>query len=390
MEENQLKKAGFVSGLVLVLLFVVFIFGFSIADLFNPVKERSESEKRALAQKPAFTLDALFAKEDKEKFTLQFEDYVTDQFVFRDSWIGIKTYTEKTIGKTDMNGVYFAKEDYLITKTDADGVDKEQEEKNISRLDEFVKKYETLLGKGHVSVMLIPTAADILSDYMPAFTDEYDQKALLERLEGMISPEAWVRVRDSLMAHKEEYLYYRTDHHWTALGAYYAYREFAKSQGLPVRELSDYKETIGSDEFYGTLYSKVNLPMKYDTVTMYDDGQKYRVEYDANGKYSNSLFAMNRLEEKDKYMVYLDGNHALVQIRSTNKNGRKLLVIKDSYAHTFLPFIAQDYEEITMVDFRYMKLPVSALMEMYPSTDVLLLYNATNFVVDEYMYQLVR
>ena len=175
--------------------------------------------------------------------------------------------------------------------------------------------------------------------------------------------------------------------------------------------------SIGSEEFYGTLYSKINLPMKPDTVTIYEDGKTYRVEYDMSGKVRTGLFTRERLEEKDKYMVYLDGNHAMVDIVQQGKkdavqegaqNGaagqeqqgnvqnnaaghaRTLLVIKDSYAHTFVPFLAQDYDRVIMIDFRYSKMPVSMLVEQYKVTDILVLYNATNFVEDENMYQLER
>lgn len=149
---------------------------------------------------------------------------------------------------------------------------------------------------------------------------------------------------------------------------------------------------MGSEEFYGTLYSKVNLPMKADTVMIYDDGRNYRVEYDMSKKYSSGLFVESRLEEKDKYMVYLDGNHAMTHIvqSGTERNGRKLLVIKDSYAHTFVPFLAQDYDEVIMIDFRYSKMPVSSITTQFGITDVLVLYNATNFIEDQNLYQLEK
>ncbi len=375
---------------VLTIVFLLMIFGITIAGFFVPVKERSESENRNLAQKPEFTLASLFAKENDKRFTTQYESYITDQFIARDTWIGIKTQTERLLGKTDINGVYFADDGYLITKTDADKVDAEREEKNIAYLTGFVARYEELLGKGRVDVMLVPTAADILADKLPAFTSEYDQAALLERMEAALGADAWIDVRDKLQEHADEYLYYRTDHHWTALGAYYAYQAWAEHKGLPVRDLSDYTESVASDDFYGTLYSKVNLPMDADTVMLYEDGMKYRVEYDSNRRYVNSLFSMDRLKDKDKYMVYLDGNHAQVDIVTENKNGKTLLVVKDSYAHTFLPFLAQDYERIVMIDFRYLKLPVSALVQTYGVTDMLVMYNATNFVEDVNLYMLEK
>lgn len=372
-------------------IFLALVFGITIAGFFVPVKARSESENRALAQKPKFSLASLFAKEDKEKFTTKYEAYLTDQFIGRDTWISVKTRTELLLGKTDINGVYFAEDDYLITRTDASSIDAEQEEKNIARLDAFIKKYSELLGDTNVYAMLVPTAADILADKLPPFTSEYDQEALLDRVAAMLG-DNFIDTREELMQHKNEYLYYKTDHHWTALGAYYAYRAWAQAQKIPVREQEDYKISTGSEEFYGTLYSKVNIQMPADTVLLYEDERSYRVEYDMDGKPQKSMFSMKRLSEKDKYMVYLDGNHALTQIQQQGqkKTEKKLLVIKDSYAHTFVPFLAQDYDEVIMVDFRYNKMPVSMIIENYGITDILVLYNATNFVHDDNLYQLER
>ncbi len=372
-------------------IFLALVFGITITGFFVPVKARSESENRALAQKPKFSLASLFAKEDKEKFTTKYEAYLTDQFIGRDTWISVKTRTELLLGKTDINGVYFAEDDYLITRTDASSINAEQEEKNIARLDAFIKKYSELLGDTNVYAMLVPTAADILADKLPPFTSEYDQEALLNRVAAMLG-DNFIDTREELMQHKDEYLYYKTDHHWTALGAYYAYRAWAQAQKIPMREQEDYKISTGSEEFYGTLYSKVNIQMPADTVLLYEDGRSYRVEYDMDGKPQKSMFSMKRLSEKDKYMVYLDGNHALTQIQQQGqkKTEKKLLVIKDSYAHTFVPFLAQDYDEVIMVDFRYNKMPVSMIIENYGITDILVLYNATNFVHDDNLYQLER
>ena len=372
-------------------IFLALVFGITIAGFFVPVKARSESENRALAQKPKFSLASLFAKEDKEKFTTKYEAYLTDQFIGRDTWISVKTRTELLLGKTDINGVYFAEDDYLITRTDASSIDAEQEEKNIARLDAFIKKYSELLGDTNVYAMLVPTAADILADKLPPFTSEYDQEALLDRVAAMLG-DNFIDTREELMQHKNEYLYYKTDHHWTALGAYYAYRAWAQAQKIPVREQEDYKISTGSEEFYGTLYSKVNIQMPADTVLLYEDERSYRVEYDMDGKPQKSMFSMKRLSEKDKYMVYLDGNHALTQIQQQGqkKTEKKLLVIKDSYAHTFVPFLAQDYDEVIKVDYRYNKMQFYMRIEKYGITDILVLYNATNFVHDDNLYQLER
>ncbi|MDE7326273.1 MAG: hypothetical protein K2N63_08370 [Lachnospiraceae bacterium] len=395
MEGQGQNSENKIANRIITAVFLLLVFGLTIAGLFSPVRARSESENRNLAQKPAFSWEALFAKEEEKRYTVLYEEYLSDQFVGRDAWIGLKTRTERLLGKTDINGVYFAEDGYLVTKTEASAVDHVQEEKNITRLIDFVEKYQESLGKGHVHAMIVPTAAHILVDKLPPFTSEYDQGALLDRLGKELPQGSFIDAGEELFAHADEYIYYRTDHHQTALGAYYDYRAWAKATGHTVRELSEYGMSIGSEEFYGTLYSKINLPMRPDTVTIYDDGKSYRVEYDMSGKKQNGLFVSERLAEKDKYMVYLDGNHAMadiVQQESGKQDGgkRTLLVIKDSYAHTFVPFLAQDYDRVIMVDFRYSKMPVSMMMEQFGVTDLLVMYNATNFISDENLYQLER
>ncbi|MDE7212077.1 MAG: hypothetical protein K2O03_11660 [Lachnospiraceae bacterium] len=426
MEEQNQNSENRIGNRVIVAVFLLLVFGLTIAGFFSPVRARSESENRNLAQKPVFSWEALFTKDEQKRFTVLYENYLSDQFVARDAWIGLKTRAERLLGKTDINGVYFAEDGYLITKTDASAVDKEREEKNIARLVEFVEKYLESLGNGHVHAMIVPTAAYVLAEKMPPFTSEYNQGALLDRLGEELPQGSFIDAREELLAHAKEYIYYRTDHHQTALGAYYDYRAWAKATGHVVRKLSDYEMSIGSEEFYGTLYSKINLPMRADTVTIYDDGKLYRVEYDMSGKPRTGLYAKERLEEKDKYMVYLDGNHAMVDIvQQAQKDGaqtdttgqaqlvdaqkdaagqaqhdgaqegvaeqkRTLLVIKDSYAHTFVPFLAQDYDRVIMIDFRYSKMPVSMIVKQYGVTDILVMYNATNFVEDENLYQLER
>ena len=385
------KKQNLQSNIVIA-AFVFLVFGLTIAGLFSPVRERSESENRTLAQKPEFTLESLFEKDETKRYTRKYEAFLTDQFIGRDAWIGIKTRVERMLGKTDINGVYFAKDGYLITRTDADAIDTEHEKKNIAALAAFLEKYQKIYGADRVHAMIVPTSADILDEKLPAFTTEYNQDALLDRLAMELPEGSLLDSRGELNAHEDEYLFYRTDHHWTALGAYYAYRAWAKETGHEIRELSEYDERVGSDEFYGTLYSKVNLPMQADSVMIYDDGRNYRVEYDMSQKFSSGLFVESRLEEKDKYMVYLDGNHAITHIvqNRAEKNDRRLLVIKDSYAHTFVPFLAQDYDEIVMIDFRYCKMPVSSITTQFGITDVLVLYNATNFIEDKNLYQLEK
>lgn len=385
-ESHKLRGKGS-SNTWICLIFLFMIFGISIGSMLVPEKVFSENENRFLATKPKFTLKALYTGD----YTLEYENYITDQFIFRNQWITLKTLTELAIGKKDINGIYFAEDGYFIQRHEVTDVDPEQSQKNVERLQSFVKKYADQMGAEHVKVMLIPTASEVLTDKLPPFASGYDQNALIDQVKDRLPNETFVDVRDTLLNHKEEYIYYKTDHHWTTLGAYYAYEDWAKSSGFTPYTLDQFEKILGSDAFYGTLYSKVNIPVKPDELYLYQhkEASDYKVVYNME-KETDSLWDTAQLEGKDKYSVYLGGNHALVEINTDANNGRKLIVIKDSFSHCFVPFLAEHFETIYMVDFRYNNMKVSNFIEENEITDILVLYNTMNFVQDVYSYKFLQ
>lgn len=384
-QKDQRDKKNKKRNLAQIITFNTLIFGITIASVLNPTRAFSENENRALATKPKFTFDALI----HGKYTSDYEKYITDQFVLRDQWIGLKTRTELLLQKKDINNIYFGKDDYLIQKVDATDVDYEQVEKNITRVEEFVKKYSKLLGKDHVFTMIAPTAFGILEEKLPPFATGYDQDAVLDEIAKRI-PENTIDIRDALKSHSAEYIFYRTDHHWTTLGAYYAYEAWANRVGEKPLSKEEFEIRKVSDSFYGTNYSKVHVNVTPDDMYIFDSLKKFTVQYNMDGIIKDSLYEMSFLDVKDKYSMYLNGNNAFVEINSELKNGKKLLVIKDSYAHSFTPFVANHYETTYMIDFRYFNLPVSIVIEEYGITDVLILYNANSFIEDKNIYNLSR
>ncbi len=365
--------------------FLVLIYGFTVASLFAPEKGFSENENRVLASKPDFTWESLF----DGSYATDYETYVTDQFVFRDSWISVKTGVERMLLKRDINGVYFAKDGYLIEKLSEEDVDQTQMEKNITYLTDFIQKYGEQLGEDRVHAMIVPTAYEILTDKLPAFATGFDQDVLLDRIQGVLGNQ-FVDTRSILRAHADDYIYYRTDHHWTVKGAYLAYTEWAKANGFTPWSEEEFKIRLVSSDFLGTIYSKVNVNVAPDEMYIYDTDETYTVEYNMDKIKHDTLYALDRLETKDKYTVYLSGNNALVEIDSTVGNGRNLLIIKDSYAHCFAPFVANHYENVYMVDFRYFSMPISTFISSNKITDILVLYNASSFIEDRNIYNLSR
>ncbi|MDD5935054.1 MAG: DHHW family protein [Clostridiales bacterium] len=379
---EQNKRHGMYSNTI---IFLVLIFGLTIASIVSKDKGFSENENRVLASKPTFTWDTLL----DGTYISKYETYITDQFVSRDRWIGLKTRVELALMKKDINGVYFGKDNYLIEKVDVADVDKEQVDKNTQRLDKFIKKYTSQLGKDHVYAMIVPTAFEILSEKLPPFATGFDQAAYLDRLKSVLGSN-FIDLRNELNEHDKEYIFYRTDHHWTTLGAYYAYIEWAKTMGITPMTKEEFDIKIVSTDFLGTIYSKVNVKVPADTMEIYDSGFNYQVEYNMDKKIKDTLYELSYLDTKDKYSMYVNGNNSFVEINSENKNGKKLLIIKDSYAHCFTPFAANHFETTYLVDLRYLNMPMSTVIDQYGITDVLVLYNVNSFIKDKNLLNLVR
>lgn len=362
-----------------VLTFLCLIALFTAAGLLKPDRTFSPAENRYLAQKPKISMESFFNGE----FSSDYEEYITDQFIGRDRWIGIKAVTELALGKKDINGVYIGKDDYLIEMQN--DIDVEKAYSNADRMLAFLNKEAEILGKDHVSMMIVPTAAAVLTDKLPAYAKNFDQDGYItymkEAMQGI-----FVDVRDVFKEHANEYLYYRTDHHWTTYGAFLAYEQWANELGFMPYDREDFEIRLVADDFLGTVYSKVHLARRADEIFLYEvkDDIRYDIDINMGERQMDSLYAPDRLETKDKYSVFLDGNNAVSDITTTGgkQDGDTLLVIKDSYAHCFVPFVANHYARTVVIDLRYLRMPVSQVLETYQVTDILVLYNVAHFAED--------
>ncbi|GKH01020.1 MULTISPECIES: DHHW family protein [Hungatella] len=377
-------------------LFLGFLGVLSLLSIVTPQKAFSDSENRYLQKKPEFSVKSLLNGSYGEKY----EQYLSDQFPGRNVWIGMKVTTERLALQEDVNGVYFGKDGYLIEKFDTEDLEGEQLNKNIGKLAAFMGAAEKSLGKDHVRVMLVPSASQIITERLPFLAAPYDQGRVIEMLcrslkEAGGSRETVLPAEEYLKRYREEALYYRTDHHWTARGAYLGYRLWAESVGLTpwTEEMFDI-QTVNS-EFHGTVYSKLNVPWRYDTIEVWQPKEEkdYRVSFDGEPKEYDSLYFPGALEGKDKYAVYLDGNHAITKIENRSITGdqkeKKLLMIKDSYAHSFAVFAANHFGTVYMADLRYLNLNLKEWMEEQEITDVLVLYQIPGFAKEKSVSKLV-
>ncbi|MFI3213129.1 MAG: DHHW family protein [Eubacteriales bacterium] len=382
----------------------------------------SESENRILMQKPKLEWETVLSGE----YGKEYESYLNDQFVARNQWISLKTSIEKILGKQESNGVYFGKDGSLLEKHQVQDIEESLVTRKIEKLVSQVKGLDDLV-TGEIHVMMIPTADTIQSYKLPAFATVYDQYGFLEELDQALGDEnIRIPVEEVLENHKEEYIYYRSDHHWTTLGAFYAYQQwkggeqsedenkFSSSASvislLQASEITalDYERTVVSDDFLGTLHAKINIPMEPDQIEIFElrenDNQKeIVVDYVYEDRVTASFYEWSYLETKDQYGMFLDGNHPLIHIQVTEKvdqigemveenteegnleemsqeQRNSILVVKNSYANCFIPFLTAEYTDIYVIDPRFNRSSLDDFVIEKEIDDVLYLYDVINYI----------
>ena len=359
-----------------VIFLCVILLAFLIGDLLQKDVFFSESENRILTSKPRLSKKGLLSGDYME----QYEGYVNDQFVSRNTWIMLKTRMDLLLQKKDINGVYLARDNYLIEQHIGETFTQEVIDKKLELLNKLVELYP------QTKVMLVPTADNILTEKLPASAPYFDQRVLLQQVKDSIGEEHVIDMFQVLEPHAQEEIYYRTDHHWTSLGAVYGYEAFTKAYGLSARwYLKEDMQTV-TNEFLGTLQSKLNLPMEPEEIKIHPRtlDTKVQITYDF-GKKSDSFYSENFLQGKNKYGYFLDDNHAVVEIERNSFSEKILFVIKDSYANTMIPLLAHHYRKVYVMDLRYFNGNLPEFMQScdeYGNMDVLVLYNCVHFLED--------
>ena len=364
------------------LVFVLLLAAGLLCHLLWPDRAFSENENRALQEWPAFHTESLFSG----SYTAELEQYASDQFPARDLWIGLKTGWELTLQKRDNGRVLFGKDGQLFEYLPPSSLSEERIQGNSEAIARFLGVIGEQYPAVQSSVLLAPTASEVLAGRLPAAAPVPDQADIIRRLRDALP--STVRFCDPtavLAAHTDEAIYFRTDHHWTADGAYYAYTAWAESAGWTPLSPERFTRITVSDHFLGTLYSKANWPLQAaDSLVAYrrPEDAACRRTTDGGKIWSASLYAEEALDTKDQYTYFLGGNQPLTEIQTGVRNGRTLLLIKDSYAHAMAPFLACHYETILAVDLRYYRSNLLSLMESHNVTDLLFLYNAVTFAHD--------
>lgn len=359
------------------IIFILTLFLFLIINVIVPDREKSVQENRMLATKPKFRLSSLISGDYDEKF----EAYMDDQFVGRDMWRKLKVTVDRIGGSRLENGVYIGTNGQLLEQIEV------ADENHLAANIKAIKSFSESQSKIPVRMMLVPDAANVLNHSLPALAKPEDQTQMFSMVRKDLGDSVeWIDVSMELNKHKTEKIYYKTDHHWTTLGAFYAFQAAAPSLGIEGDLSGNYVSYAVSDSFNGMLASKsgVNLGEKeqIDIYVPTEEDTDLIVDYVDEGKRSTSLYDSSKLKEKDQYTVFLGGNSSLLDIRTVSTSTKRLLLVKDSFANSFIPFLTLYYREIVVVDPRYYSGTINDLMDSYRISEVLFLYSGNTFFKD--------
>lgn len=358
-------------------IFIILLFLVMIINMIVPDREESELENRALEQRPRFNLTTILSGD----FMEQWEKYLSDQFAGRDTWRSLKVSLDRLGGARKENDIYIGKDGQLME--DIEVPDDGRLEANLTAIRDFAETYEDI----PVTMMLVPDAACILNDSLPAFARVEDQRQMFSMAERKLGDTVnWVDTVSILNNHKSEKLYYKTDHHWTTQGAFYVFQDAAETLGIEGDVSDDFVSYTVTDSFNGVLAASSGVGLdEMEEIDIYaptggDDDVV--VNYVDEGRKTTSLYDSSKLETRDKYGVFLGGNTSVVDIRTVSTSQKRLLVVKDSFADCFIPFLAPYYREIVVVDPRYYSGTMQDIMDSYRITDALILYSGNTFFTD--------
>ena len=354
------------------LIIVTFFFFLSIIVspiLFTilPKAEFSENENRFLAKFPDFSFDEL---KDGD-FTSDIETYMTDHFPFRDYFIGLKTMVEISLGRKEINNVYICDNGYYM-----DAYDKP---KNTQNMIDAVNELDSAVNKADIQLMLVSTAVTVYKEYIPKTVSYANQLDTMNEVYSSVDVKC-IDVSEALFNNRHKYqLFYKLDHHWTTYGAFTAYEKFCQDSSFKPVDKSEFDIENVTNNFKGTTYSKVNnYTVNSEAITVFNQPElNIDVYYPDKKEHYDSLYEYSYLEKKDMYSLFLNNLQSVVEIENKDFKGKEeLVVVKDSYANCFIPFLVNHYKKIYVIDPRNYNEVISDFINSKKNvSDVLVLYN---------------
>lgn len=375
------------------LLFFGFLLVMFIADCITPYRERSELENTTFLARPSLTVSDLTGRDPVKKVNKFFTDYsefFKQQIAGRDAWINLHAACEQLVfQKKDYGNILLGDDGMEFARTYAlTEAEKPLLQKNVSSVENLGQRYP-----GLVTTMVVPSSSTIYVDKVPANAPLLDENALLDQIFDRLDESVQVvDVRKALQAHAaDQQLFYRTDHHWTTDGAYYAYEALCDVLGKTPFDRSQH-EAVTVPDFYGTSWAKCRQPgADPDSITYYNLDAPLTL-YNVKGSAemepleTTGLYDLAKFEAYDKYGAFLHGNNAFSRIEG--KGEGRILVVKDSYANSLVPFLTDNYAQIDVVDFRGYRYGLDGLIEQNNYDDVLVLYSFDSFKSDPYLSRL--
>ncbi len=370
---------------ICIVLFLLLLVFFVYMGIFAPADQSTvQKENRELAPMPAFSIEALRSG----RFAREFEAFLGDKVGFRSFFVdasakfdtlkGIKPKEGKMVTTTKDLGTGDQGDNHLLVLSDRV---MEVYQKNDEARDAYISALnqyrESLPETVRLFNMLIPTQIEFLKEQTVSDSEKDTIDHIAEYTKDKVIS---VPAYDLLKAHKDEYLFFRTDHHWTQLGAFYGYTAFAETAFGITPQLSDY-EKHEAHGFLGFLYNQAkdpSLEKHADTIQWFTKGENLSFTAKAmeNGSlvtYSPRLYVTPNANEMPKYGIFMGGDHQFAEIKTNQKNGKTLLVMKDSYANTLLPFLTELYETVLVIDPRNYYGKVTDLVAEYDVDDVLII-----------------
>ena len=382
---------------ITVSLFLFLIFGFSIAFWILPDKAFSDEENRSLQTMPPFSIRSLTTG----NYADAVNDYFADQFPLRDALVGWKGLAELAMRKGENNGILLGQGQQLARRlfdvrcadgtvlNDIDLTDPDQ----LQAASEAIERIGRRLSVPF-TVMLTPRPIDVAAEAF-AYPDDYScviHETFYRALSQKISTvDILPLFRDKYA--NDEYVYYKTDHHWTTRGAYYAYVELMREWGMEQEILSENlfeKQTV-SENFYGTLWSAGGMKfVRPDKIEIWLLGNEDMFSVVADGKEMEGFYNKSYLFKKDQYSTFLDGTHDVVTITKKQEQDRpRLVLFKDSFANAIAPFLAQHFDLVLLnLSSRKDFTNVTALAEEYGADRALIVYTVENVVTADKLSKL--
>lgn len=360
--------------ILITVLFCGFLGAMMVLYLLLPKTDFSETEKRYLAEFPKISGEKLLSGQ----WGTDVESYMADHIPGRNFFVGLNAWNSLISGRQVTTDIRLLEGQRLVEAPVS--WNETQVTKNMSAINGF----RTAVSQP-VELLLVPSAGWAAESERVRFLDLFSREQYrdTELIQEIYSRTAEgidvVGVSDVL----REDCYFRTDHHWNSLGAFRVYEALMVRKDRFVPDQSMFRvETV--DGFYGSTYSRSALwQIPGESLELWHSETELLVENGENPGVHEGVFYRERLEEADKYTVFLDGNHSLVRIRNSAMEGcGKLLVIRDSYANLLGTFLAESYEEVILVDLRYYKNPISELAAQEGCDEILIVYSLGNFMTD--------